>query len=147
MWSLLSSTKGTEINLFQHDLYFIGAEAHTLQLKQKKDLWEDYWVIAQLIGSPENKAPEGGGWHNHSPTTGMAPVRCALWHRQHSIPRATAHFPEATVSNFNWILACNVTPSRFKVLGGCHLLTTFKPCGHVLAAERAGKMNINVFHL
>lgn len=30
MWPLLSSTKGIEINLFQHDLYFICAEADSL---------------------------------------------------------------------------------------------------------------------
>ena len=143
----LEFNEGERINVFQHGLYFICAEVNFLALKQKKDLWEGYWAITKLMGRLKNQAPEGEGKHNHRPTAGMASVSCGLWHRRHSIPCATSHFPEATVSNFNWTLACSVPPSRFKVLGGCHLLTTFKSCGHVLAAERAGKMNIKVFHL
>lgn len=31
------------------------------------------------------------------------------------------------------------------MMGGCHLLTTCKSCGPVLAAEKAGEMNSKVF--
>lgn len=82
--------------------------------------------------------------HHHNPTTAMASVSCAYWRRLHSYSWATAHVPEATVSNLHLDLSLHVTPSRFKVLGGCHWLTTFKSHGHVPVAERAGEMSIRV---
>lgn len=88
MWLLLSSVKGREINLFQHELYFICAEVDFLSLKQRRDLWEGYWAITQLMGRLKNQAPEGEGRHDHRPATGTASVSCALWHRRRSVPRA-----------------------------------------------------------
>lgn len=94
MWPLWSSAKGArKIKFFQHNLHFSCVVVDPLSLKQRRGVWEGYWVITHGIGRLRCEAPGEQGGHNHSPTTGVASESCALQHRQHS--HSSCHGPLA----------------------------------------------------
>lgn len=154
MWPLLMSTeKGQEISWFQHNLYFICVCVCILGCKQQKCTvfnlkrrkiyvkviresctWEEGWRRG-LCGVQGHRATVS--------LQGQPLWACPLALPAVALLHSTAWISEATVSNFNWTLAWMLLPQDENCLGGCCLLTTFKACGHVLAAGRV--MNSKTF--
>ena len=67
------------------------------------------WTLSgnhTIDGKADEQVPEGARKHGHSPTPGTVSVSCAPGITSAPVPCATAHFPKATVSNFNCNSLC-----------------------------------------